>query len=141
MNMHTLQTMLETYAVDWGGVYPENIKALKNEAVAGEYWKNIENPYTTTVYRSGTLAVLADKAEFDFDNNRFFSEKAKDINKFNWDSLSFEYDRPESTYKGFVIYVPKKSVFGEIREYCIYGTNLHGKLFSQNGSPYLLSNG
>lgn len=47
-NMHTLQTMVETYAVDWGGCYPKNLTALKQEATipGKEYWKEIVNPIT-----------------------------------------------------------------------------------------------
>ena len=32
-NMHTLQTIVDTYAVDWGGVYPQDVTSLKAEAV------------------------------------------------------------------------------------------------------------
>ncbi|MBT9548182.1 MAG: hypothetical protein IV090_22515 [Candidatus Sericytochromatia bacterium] len=46
INMHKLQTMLENYAVDWGGVYPENVKQLETTAknVAQPYWIEISNP-------------------------------------------------------------------------------------------------
>lgn len=45
-NMHTLQTMVETYAVDWGGEYPPNLTALKADASlpAKAYWKAFANP-------------------------------------------------------------------------------------------------
>lgn len=45
-NMHTLQTMVETYAVDWAGVYPSNIEALHQEAneTNKAYWKPLKNP-------------------------------------------------------------------------------------------------
>lgn len=47
-NMHTFQTALETYAVDWGGVYPENVTELHTEAsaAANDYWKDFKNPFT-----------------------------------------------------------------------------------------------
>lgn len=48
-NMHTVQTMVETYAVDWGGIYPATLKALEIEAKKTEttaYWKEITNPIT-----------------------------------------------------------------------------------------------
>lgn len=48
-NMYTLQTAVETYAVDWGGLYPENVRVLYQEASQGSptpYWKEFENPYT-----------------------------------------------------------------------------------------------
>jgi type II secretion system protein G len=49
-NMHTIQTMAETYAVDWGGVYAGNVDILRTEAAdttKNAYWKNITNPFTS----------------------------------------------------------------------------------------------
>ena len=53
-NMHTFQTMLETYAVDWGGNYAGNpasattgsATALVTEATAKKYFKSFKNPFT-----------------------------------------------------------------------------------------------
>lgn len=47
-SMHTLQTMVETYAVDWKGQYPPSIQMLEKEANQPDktYWKNITNPLT-----------------------------------------------------------------------------------------------
>ena len=58
-NMHTAQTQLETYAVDWGGLYPTGITALKTEADAKKYWKDIKNPF------GGTVAALTTGARGD----------------------------------------------------------------------------
>ena len=49
-NMHTIQTMVETYAVDWGGVYDSKIATISKEASDSDknpYWKNITNPFTS----------------------------------------------------------------------------------------------
>lgn len=57
-NMHTFQTMLETYAVDHEGVYPQNISELIIEAKSskyGSYYKKIMNPL------DAKLQGLADK--------------------------------------------------------------------------------
>lgn len=45
-NMHTLQTMIETYGVDWGGEYPADLIALETEAKMSKnpYWKEISDP-------------------------------------------------------------------------------------------------
>lgn len=45
-NMHTFQTIVETYGVDWGGVYADNVSLLQQEAQAGQnpYWKDFKNP-------------------------------------------------------------------------------------------------
>lgn len=49
-NMHTYQTMTETYGVDFGGVYPDNVAALSTEAnkagATSAYWKDFNNPFT-----------------------------------------------------------------------------------------------
>ena len=50
--MHGLQTMIEIYAVDWGGLFPQDLTALEAEArvVGKEYWKapgaQLCEPYT-----------------------------------------------------------------------------------------------
>ena len=48
-NAHTVQTMLESYGVDFGGKYPDNVDALKREAQTGAYWKQLSNPFDATV--------------------------------------------------------------------------------------------
>lgn len=45
-NMHTVQTVLETYAVDWGGIYANTTANLKTEATTKKYWKEFKNPFT-----------------------------------------------------------------------------------------------
>ena len=44
-NAHTLQTVLETYAVDWGGQYGSNLNNNKSEASGKGYWKDYKNPF------------------------------------------------------------------------------------------------
>jgi general secretion pathway protein G len=44
-NAHTVQTMLESYGVDFGGKYPDNIASLQSEAQTGAYWKQLSNPF------------------------------------------------------------------------------------------------
>ena len=55
-NMHTFQTMVETYAVDWGGVYPANLSELLREAQAKRYEKSFSNPYTKQVGPQKSIA-------------------------------------------------------------------------------------
>lgn len=45
-NMHTYQTALETYAVDWGGQYPADEEGAKDDSNDnnGNYWKDFTNP-------------------------------------------------------------------------------------------------
>jgi len=53
-NMHTYQTMIEIYAVDWGGVYPQNVTELIQEAKEQSYYREVTNPY------SGLPSVIKD---------------------------------------------------------------------------------
>jgi prepilin-type N-terminal cleavage/methylation domain-containing protein len=48
-NMHTFQTALETYAVDWGGQYPTNVVNAKSQATTDGYWKDFINPIDKAV--------------------------------------------------------------------------------------------
>jgi len=51
-NMHTFQTIVETYAVDAGGVYPQDIATLntvsKVSGATSAYWKAFANPFTNS---------------------------------------------------------------------------------------------
>jgi ankyrin repeat protein len=44
-NMHTLQTIVETYGVDHQGMYPKDLTELFAEADKGKYWKDFSNPF------------------------------------------------------------------------------------------------
>jgi type II secretion system protein G len=69
-NMHTVQTMAETYAVDWGGVYAETLDVLRVEATGtgastntNIYWKNLTNPFTSAATTdAATTGVVVDLA-------------------------------------------------------------------------------
>jgi type II secretion system protein G len=56
-NMHSFQTLIETYGVDWGGVYPTSYASIQTEAVAGNYNKNYTNPF------SGQAVSLANDSD------------------------------------------------------------------------------
>jgi hypothetical protein len=51
--MLTLQLYLETYSVDWGGVYPANLDELFKEGNERDYFKGLSNPYTHTRWGYG----------------------------------------------------------------------------------------
>lgn len=66
-NMHTFQTMIETYAVDWGGVYAGTpatpatgaAAALVTEAKNKSYYKDFKNPFSA---QSGAGSSYMDNA-------------------------------------------------------------------------------
>lgn len=45
-NMHALQHASEMYAIDWQGIYANDINALKTEGLEKKYWPNLTNPFT-----------------------------------------------------------------------------------------------
>ncbi|HEY9842262.1 MAG TPA: hypothetical protein V6D23_17500 [Candidatus Obscuribacterales bacterium] len=61
-NMHTLQTIVETYAVDSKGIYPANIAELSKAArkPGFEYWKDFQNPVT---FESGYMRSYQDEGQ------------------------------------------------------------------------------
>lgn len=58
-NMHTLQTMAETFFADKGRV-ARNLKELKKDALTSSspYWKDFTNPYTSLITRPQTTNTL-----------------------------------------------------------------------------------
>ncbi|MEK7432809.1 MAG: hypothetical protein AABZ74_06740 [Cyanobacteriota bacterium] len=62
-NMHTFQTLLETYSVDHNGNYPKNVEELKKDATKGnnKYWKDFKNPYTNQEGTTFDLKIKLDK--------------------------------------------------------------------------------
>ena len=44
-NMHTVQMLVETFAVDNGGFYPKDLGTLEAEGTKNNYWKVLENPF------------------------------------------------------------------------------------------------
>lgn len=115
-NMYTLQTIVETYAVDWGGVYPPHLKALKLEATktGRDYWKEFTNPYTG---KSGESASYTDA-----DHSRFQAG----------DSL------PNADEAGLVLYAPVGEK--DIVKYFIYGLDKAGRALVDRGHDFTLSN-
>ncbi|HEY9841094.1 MAG TPA: hypothetical protein V6D23_11605, partial [Candidatus Obscuribacterales bacterium] len=65
--MHNLQAMVETYAVDAGGLYPENLAALEAAASKPEtfYWKELRRPRGRGFFRDlppgASLVLLPDE--------------------------------------------------------------------------------
>ncbi len=140
-NMHTFQTTLETYAVDWGGVYPRNAKALAKESTEGNYWKDFKNPVHT---RSGYGYSYIDREELLV---RLRSKKKKVrkrilTSKFQWPKVFMgvqivkERSQGHKLLPGIVIY----DVNEDRTTYFIYSMNPDGKLMTDRGQPFVLSN-
>ena len=70
-NMHSFQTVIETYAVDWSGQYPDNVEILFKEANERQYWKNFKNPFGTNYKAYNNLPNI--KKPFTLESNIFIS--------------------------------------------------------------------
>lgn len=122
-NMHTLQTIVETHAVDWQGLYPSTLTEMKKEATRKgyDYWKEFKNPMTskTGIGQSGNMI---------------------DFSKYN--TLK---SKPESL-KGLVVYQPSKCKLDKdakrslCESYNIYGLDEKGKLIQVEGKNFILNN-
>lgn len=111
-NMHTFQTMVETYAVDWGGIYPPDVKALYLEANQTDktkvypYWKDFANP------------VLGTSGE----GNSYQDERQRKI-------------------AGIVSYLPINTSDDLAIGYSIYGYDQDGYRLQYRGKDFYLTNG
>ena len=113
-NMHTLQTTAETYAVDWAGKYPPDLKTLQAEASRPglAYWHDVTNPFTQ---QAGLGAAVADY-------QRYQSATEHRI------------------FAGMVLYQPIKAPDGSFSSYKIYGCDDKGELVMQQDRVFVLSN-
>lgn len=111
-NMNIVQSALETYAVDWGGIYPSNTSELIQEAKSKNYWKTITNSLT------------GDKYDSVIDYSDYINAKNNLIYKGNpIESIS--------ELKGKVV-VSTEMQGGDITRYYIYGVDLFGEFLTNN---------
>ena len=117
-NMHTFQTIAETYAVDWGGVYALNVTGLKAEAtvVGREYWKEFSNPF------SGTSGL-----------NQSYNDSG--LVTIGVAGIAI----PVSTMAGLVLYDPVTTGV-TITKYFVYGLDKSGNTIQDKGQNFTLSN-
>lgn len=121
-NMHTLQTVVETYGVDWGGMYPENMARLEKGAQTGSYpyWKQISNPVN--------------------------QQKGTGLKKALLDYKTYKNFKPHASFAGMVFYEPLGK--GQYRQECqckhytsyrIYGYSPEGELWMMQGGDESLA--
>lgn len=120
-NMHVLQTVVETYGVDWGGTYAKDLTALQKEATKGTYWKDLTNPYTQ---KTG----LATKA------NHFQGSMMEYAVYKNY--------KPSPQFSGLVLYEPIIDPKSKtVTHYRFYGCDVNGALIMDGEEPFTLYNG
>ena len=77
-NGHTVQTMLEAYAVDFNGKYPSTVAGLTQEAQTGSYFKQLTNPFDGTT----TNAMVDFTGTFTVGGAVGFNQSAADNSKY-----------------------------------------------------------
>lgn len=109
-NMNSIQTIAETYAVDSGGIYPQNLKQMYQAATQAKqaYWQDMLNPFTGQKGLNGAL-------------------------------LDYDTSHPGQAYKGTVIY-QAISIKGVTSSYRIMGMDHLGRWIQYQGAPLVLSN-
>ncbi|MFN8578795.1 MAG: hypothetical protein U0354_18355 [Candidatus Sericytochromatia bacterium] len=125
-NMHTMQTTLETYSVDWSGLYPETLEALEQEAKDKKYWKELKNPFNS----SSTNTVYINDSEY---------QQAKTTLTFKGQPIE-----DMSFFRGAVIYKPydTTNVNGTtLTAYFIYGLDMFGDYIKDRDVYFVLTNG
>jgi hypothetical protein len=127
--MHTVQTMLETYGVDWGGSYPATFKQLEKEArrASNPYWKEFRQPF---------YDFASQPAQTDFNPKVGIPRRPKPI---VWAGIYFGSapDLPPDRR-----YPPGQVIFEAFSEtqYFIYGSDREGYIIEEKKAPYVLSN-
>ncbi|PIW19150.1 hypothetical protein COW36_01690 [bacterium (Candidatus Blackallbacteria) CG17_big_fil_post_rev_8_21_14_2_50_48_46] len=131
-NMHTVQTMLETYGVDWGGTYPLHFSLLKQEAqtVRNPYWKAFVNPFNMQGFT---------RAYQDFDAEIGLPRKPKPISflgvAYFYPALNAPRYQP-----GSVLLSASNCAGNSCLQYFIYGTDAEGYILEDRQVPFVLSN-
>ena len=114
-NAHTFQTVLETYAVDYGGHYDE-FQIVKLEAEKKGYWKDFKNPFD---YKA--------KAIIDLQNSITINELTGRVELQNFNAGTVLYDSViENNF---------------VAKYYLYGVSKEdNKLIVDKGQVFYLSN-
>lgn len=128
-NMHTFQTMVEIYAVDHNGVYPQSSQELFEEAFSKDYWKDFKNPNTgTSGYDQSFSDLGADKPQ----------EKTA-THSYRVDFLGIRFVEQLNAHpKGKVLY---KRISPS--QYAIYGEQINSSQLLSSGTtktPFVLTN-
>lgn len=128
-NMHTMQTMFETYGVDWGGSFPATFRQIETEArmANNPYWKDFYQPYTD---------FASQPAQTDFNPKVGIPRRPKPI---VWAGLYFGHAPDLSVDKR---YPPGQVIFEAFSEtqYFLYGSDRDGYIIEEKNEPFVLSN-
>jgi prepilin-type N-terminal cleavage/methylation domain-containing protein len=109
-NMHAFQEAVETYAVDWSGIYPGDANAVRTEGIDKNYWRDFKNPFSGLI-DNGTSVLNS-------------VSNSGDIDPSNFPAGNTSYKKDTIT-NGYAIYGADKD---------------NGKSIIHNGKPFFLTN-
>lgn len=127
-NMHTLQTTLETYGVDWGGTYPRTLAELYQAA------STAPNPYWKDAVRPGFQDRKQRLAFVDFEAKTQVEEVKRRDPYTEWLGIRF-YTHTTAPSRFLVLYQSESPT-----HYFIYGLDGDGQILQHKGEPFVLSN-
>ncbi len=127
-NMFTLQTTLETYGVDWGGMYPATLSELHQAATTAS------NPYWKDAIRPGSQVDKQASAFADFEAQTQAEEVRRRDPYTEWLGIRF-YTYAKARSRFLVLYQSESPT-----RFFIYGLNGDGQILTDKGEPLVLSN-
>ncbi len=138
VNMYTFQTMLETYALENKGRYPDSSLKLSTVAKKKNYWKNFRNPYKKGI--SGYKSSYRDISKSELaDIDRKNSDILKKRIRYKLDVLGVRLMEDISYYnlRGLVLYYRVTE-----EKYFIYGARNSDAhlIYDRSNQPFVLSN-
>ncbi len=146
-NMHTLQTQLETYSVDWNGLYPIDVGAsstggtgLYPEAVAKKYWKALKNPFgsTKTAIHTGARGDITNGTSANTQGN--FSGSAATGSAFP--SAGATFGNGTSVFTPWDTSSTATGTAASLTAYNLYGVSKEGTTYiGEKNALFTLSNG
>ncbi|MFN4151596.1 MAG: hypothetical protein ACK4IX_11685, partial [Candidatus Sericytochromatia bacterium] len=119
-NIYTITTVVETYAIDFNGKYPEKLEDLEKYAKSNGYWKEIKNPFTE-------MSGLGKNGSF-------------------MDYKTYKSYKSNPSLKGLVLYeainpkFDKKLKKSFSTQYKIYGTDENGQLLKNKDGKIFFNN-
>lgn len=109
-NMHAFQEAVETYAVDWSGIYPMDANTLRTEGINKDYWRDFKNPFSNSI-DTGTSII-----------NNVSNDGSIDPPTFKAGNTAYKKD---ASIEGYCIYGADKQ---------------DGESIINNGKPFFLTN-
>jgi len=127
-NMHVFRTVLETYAVDYAGLYPVDVATLRNVAESspqGAYWKELANPFTQVSGEAEAYATLSSPADITGQQAEILPGVVGYLRNADADPLAD----------------PDPAGNNQANPYALYGGSKYpGQAILEKGEPFILSN-